>query len=117
MTNIYGTNGTIIPDTDEMLEEMFSTAYRMSRCIDCGTGIQWNQEYEDLNIELAGFTDDGNDERFYHQSQIGKCTDCIQHDIWRHEEYRRTKYDGKIPIEWLIGEWTIPFAIGPWIGE
>jgi len=115
MTNIYGSNGTIIPDTDEMLEEMFSTAYRMSRCIDCGTGFQWNQTYEDLNAKLA--SEGLNEDEDYYRSQEGMCDECIQNDIWRTEEYRRTKYDGKIPIEWLIGEWRIPFAIGPWIGE
>ena len=117
MTNIYGSNGTLIPDTDEILDEMFSTAYRMSHCFDCGTGIQWNQEYEDLNIELQGLKDDGEDERFYHRSQIGQCEDCQYADSLAFEEYRRTKYDGIIPIEWIIGQWKVPYAIEPWRGK
>ena len=117
MTTIYGTNGTIIPNTDEMLEEMFSTAYRMSRCIDCGTGFQWNQTYEDLNAKLASGDETWDDGDDFWRRENGLCIDCESIEQAGYEEYRRTKYDGIIPIEWLIGEWKIPFAIGPWIGE
>ena len=83
MTNIYGTNGAIIPDTEELLDEMFSQAYRVSYCMDCKAPTDWNQSYEDQpDAEWAE----------------NRCWVCHMEEQDASDEYRRTKYDQPILV-------------------